>query len=214
MSEAAKKDCFGLMALNDFRKNSGFTCSFMIFAALNIAMMIIGVQNLHNCPISYMIPVYLIVAGTTSLLLLFGRLLLSHVIIPQLMTDNRVGAANEESNIAKQGNSEGDKKNLSLALYKLIKVFDSLASIFSTCWMIVGSVYVYGKFSQVSYDEYTSDSEEVTEANPLVHNPNYCDSTTLIFAFTVITIGYISLGFSILLALITCFWTGTDPEDD
>ena len=80
--------------------------------------------------------------------------------------------------------------------------------------MIVGSVYVYGKFSQVSYDEYTSDSEEVTEANPLVHNPNYCDSTTLIFAFTVITIGYISLGFSILLALITCFWTGTDPEED
>ena len=60
MSEAAKKDCFGLMALNDCRKNSGFTCSFMIFAALNIAMMTIGVQNLHSCPISYMIPVYLI----------------------------------------------------------------------------------------------------------------------------------------------------------
>ena len=80
--------------------------------------------------------------------------------------------------------------------------------------MIVGSVYVYGKFSQVSYDEYTSNSDEVTEENPLVHNPNYCDSTTLIFAFTVITIGYISLGFSILLALITCFWTGADPEED
>ena len=28
------------------------------------------------------------------------------------MTDNRVGAANEESNIAKQGNSEGDKVSL------------------------------------------------------------------------------------------------------
>ena len=55
---------------------------------------------------------FILVAGTTSLLLLFGRLLLSHVIIPQLMTDNRVGVANEESNIAKQGNSEGDKVSL------------------------------------------------------------------------------------------------------
>ena len=43
------------------------------------------------------------------MLLLFGRLLLSHVIIPQLMTDNRVGAVNEESNITNKGNSDGDK---------------------------------------------------------------------------------------------------------
>merc|ERR1719384_3113246 len=115
-------------------------------------MMIIGVQNLNDCPASHMIPVYLIVAGTTSLLLLLGRLLLSHVVIPRLMTDNRIGAVNEESNITNQGNSDGDKKNLSLALYKLIKVFDSLASIFSTCWMIVGSVYVYGKWTLVTWN--------------------------------------------------------------
>ena len=105
------------------------------------------------------------------------------------------------------------QKNLSLALYKLIKVFDSLASIFSTCWMIVGSVYVYGKFSEVKYGKFTSESEEATETDPILPDPDYCDSTTFIFAFTVITIGYISLGFSILLALITCFWTGSDSEE-
>ena len=106
------------------------------------------------------------------------------------------------------------QKNLSLAVYKVIKVFDSLASIFSTCWMIVGSVYVYGEFSKVSYEQYTTDSEEVSETNPVVIDPNYCDSTTLIFAFTVITIGYVSLALSILGALITCFWTGSDSEDE
>ena len=80
--------------------------------------------------------------------------------------------------------------------------------------MIVGSVYVYGKFSEVQYDnKFTSESGEATETDPVVLNPDYCDSTAFIFAFTVITIGYISLGFSILLALITCFWTGSDSEE-
>ena len=60
MTEGKNKDCFGLIALNDTRKKSGFTCSFMIFAALNLAMMIIGAKNLDHCPVSHMIPVYLI----------------------------------------------------------------------------------------------------------------------------------------------------------
>ena len=138
MADSDKKsDIFGLLALNDFRKKSGFTCSFLIFAALNLAMLIIGAENLDECPITHMIPVYLIgkqfrisdimfvlnrklqkiqlrkqkyynfilVAGTTSLLLLVSRLFLSHIIIPQLQKaaggGNRVGAADEESSISK-----------------------------------------------------------------------------------------------------------------
>jgi hypothetical protein len=60
MDEPKKKDIFGLLALNDFRKKSGLSCSFMIFAALNLAMLIIGAQTLDECPVSHMIPVYLI----------------------------------------------------------------------------------------------------------------------------------------------------------
>ena len=67
----------------------------------------ISIDQRKNCLIS--------VAGTTSLLLLLGRLLLSHVVIPQLMTDNRIGAVNEESNITNQGNSDGDKVLLFLS---------------------------------------------------------------------------------------------------
>ena len=58
--EKRSRDLFGLVALNDFRKQSGFTCTFMIFAALNISMVVIGGQHLNQCPVSHMIPVYLV----------------------------------------------------------------------------------------------------------------------------------------------------------
>ena len=47
-------------ALNDWRKQSGITCSFVIFAALNIAMMVVGIRNLRDCPAEKMVPIYLI----------------------------------------------------------------------------------------------------------------------------------------------------------
>ena len=56
MSEASR----GLCALNDYRKKSGLTCSFIIFAALNIAMVAVGGTAVHACPAEHMVPVYLI----------------------------------------------------------------------------------------------------------------------------------------------------------
>ena len=47
-------------ALNDLRKKSGLTCSFIIFAALNLSMLILGAYKLDECPISHMIPIYLV----------------------------------------------------------------------------------------------------------------------------------------------------------
>lgn len=32
-------------------------------------------------------------------------------------------------------------------VFLLLRVYDSLASIFSTCWLIVGAVYVYGPYA-------------------------------------------------------------------
>lgn len=233
MEESKKKDVFGLIALNDFRKQSGLSCSFMVFAALNLAMLAIGAQNLDDCPVSHMIPVYLIVAGTTSLLLLIGRLLLSHVIVPHLHKlyggNNRVGAANEETNVNEQRQADPDK-NFSLMMYKVIKVFDSLASIFSTCWMIAGSYYVYGKWHIVSWtataigDDATTEQTSVPNDNTTdiitstvtneVMDPNYCDFDTFMFAFVVITIGYVSLCISIIGAICTCYCNGSDSENE
>ncbi len=47
-------------SLNDWRKKSGITCSFVIFAALNIALMVEGIKNLHKCRVEPMVPIYLI----------------------------------------------------------------------------------------------------------------------------------------------------------
>lgn len=70
----------------------------------------------------------------------------------------------------------------------VLTIYDSFASVFSTVWLVVGSIYVYG----VSPDFHHRDSH------------NYCDYNAYMFAFVVITIGYISLGLSILAALFAC----------
>ena len=49
-----------LGGMNDWRKQSGITCSFVIFAGLNIGMMYVGINSVDKCPIEQMIPNYLI----------------------------------------------------------------------------------------------------------------------------------------------------------
>lgn len=49
-----------LGCMNDWRKQSGITCSFLVFSALNIGMMVVGIQAVHKCPVQPMIPNYLI----------------------------------------------------------------------------------------------------------------------------------------------------------
>ena len=50
----------GLELLTDWCKKSGLSCSFFIFAALNIAMVVIGADALNLCIVEPMIPIYLI----------------------------------------------------------------------------------------------------------------------------------------------------------
>ena len=109
------------------------------------------------------------------------------------------------------------QQNISMMIFKAMKVFDSLASVFSTSWMIAGSVYVYGKWSIVTWEETANSGNQnttTTDATTDVTDLTYCDYTTYIFAFVVITIGYISLCFSVLAALCTCFCRGSDSEDE
>jgi len=183
-SQAPASGCFGLCALNDYRKKAGLSCSFIVFAALNIAMVVNGARNVKGCPAETMIPVYLLVAGSTSLALLMVRLIVSHVLMPQL--------------INKQAEAPNDFPLVRYLVHGL-KVFDTLASIFSTCWLVAGSVYVYGAEIE-SYEE--------PEA------AKYCNYSTYMFAFVVITIGYVSLVLSLLAAVCSCACKNVDDEED
>jgi len=49
-----------LIEVNDWRKKSGLTCSFVVFTLLNAVMLIVGVNTMDDCPEEEMIPVYLI----------------------------------------------------------------------------------------------------------------------------------------------------------
>ena len=71
----------------------------------------------------------LAVAGSTSLALLVVRLIVSHVLMPQLV--------NHHSDISAKPGSPEDFPLVRFLVHGL-KVFDTLASIFSTCWLIAG----------------------------------------------------------------------------
>ena len=61
MSEENKfASWFSLGSIDNLRKKSGLSCSFIIFAALNIAMVAVGADTLNYCTVDYMIPVYLV----------------------------------------------------------------------------------------------------------------------------------------------------------
>ena len=49
-----------LEGMNDWCKKSGITASFVIFGALNIGMMYVGIRSVDKCPVEQMIPNYLI----------------------------------------------------------------------------------------------------------------------------------------------------------
>jgi hypothetical protein len=51
---------FGLNSVQDWRKKSGITCTFVLFAALNVAMVWVGADAVGHCPVEKMVPTYLI----------------------------------------------------------------------------------------------------------------------------------------------------------
>ena len=99
-------------------------------------------------------------------------------------------------------------------MVKAIKVFDSVASIFSTCWMIVGSFYVYGSWTIVKWVEGATGATADNPTSIATADSTYCDYGTYMFAFIVITIGYISLWISVLAAICTCFCRGSESENE
>lgn len=76
---------------------------------------------------------------------------------------------------------------------KFLRAFDSVASIFSTCWLIAGGYYVYNCYTEVNH--------HLEEEN----SPYFCDYTAYTFAFIVITIGFVSLALSVIAAICACY---------
>ena len=122
-----------------------------------------------------------LVAGSTSLALLVARLVVARVLIPKFNKSESVGQTSE----TKKSNSE----TMDMAI-KFLRTFDTIASIFSTLWLLIGSYFVYSCYDKVSHDEKDSD--------------NFCDYTAYLFAFIVITIGFVSLALSIFAAVCMC----------
>ena len=130
------------------------------------------------------------------MILLVIRLIGSHVLIPQInKIDNSVHTL-EGSN--GNGNSKEPSQNMQLAV-KAIRVFDTVASIFSTIWLIVGAVNVYKSYNDVNHHE--------------LSHENFCDYTAYTFAFIVITIGFISLVLSVIAALCACICKPSDDDE-
>ena len=75
-----------------------------------------------------------LVAGSTSLILLILRLVVSHVLIPQI---NKIDAVHTLEGSNGNGNGKEPSPTMQLAV-KGLRLFDTLASIFSTIWLIVG----------------------------------------------------------------------------
>ena len=151
-----------------------------------------------NHPESLMIEscFFVSVAGSTSLILLVVRLLVSHCLIPQI---NKIDSLNIEGGGQNQDKQPPKQVQITMQLaIKLLRTFDSLASIFSTCWLIVGACYVYSTYEIVTHH--------------VLEDDNYCEYTAYTFAFIVITIGFISLVLSMIAALCACFCKSEDED--
>ena len=77
MSEEKKFAWFSLGSMDNLRKKSGLSCSFIIFAALNIAMAAVGAEAINDCPVDPMIPIYLI--GKSNVYLNCGTFLVLEI---------------------------------------------------------------------------------------------------------------------------------------
>ena len=60
MASEGRSTFLGLSSVDDWRKKSGITCTFAIFAALNVAMVWVGADAVGACPVEKMVPNYLI----------------------------------------------------------------------------------------------------------------------------------------------------------
>ncbi|XP_040575720.1 uncharacterized protein [Lepeophtheirus salmonis] len=175
------------MTTDEIKGKLAIILSIFLFILVNSAMIIVG--SIFSCPADPMISLYLIIAGSMSISLLALRILLSHIVTPLLesctVTSEKILLNHVKDR--KVSYSVTKSKWCLKKVSDLLKCLDILASVFSTVWLIIGSIYVYGNLDL----NYVNQNEE-----------NYCDLKLYGTAFIVITIGYISLFMSTIAAFI------------
>ncbi|KAG7497659.1 hypothetical protein JOB18_002808 [Solea senegalensis] len=153
-------------------------CSKIFAVALPIAQIALGVVYLHECPKQDYIPIYLIVLGV------FGLMLSLLACLP-----------------CAQEPEDGTTNPLS----QVCKAWNSLTSLFLSCWFIAGNVWIYSIY-QPNYNKTTTDVDP------------YCNKTLYLFAFWTTTLGYILLGLILVIGCcaMCCFFLCcglSDPAD-
>uniref|UniRef100_A0A7N6AVB0 Uncharacterized protein n=2 Tax=Anabas testudineus TaxID=64144 RepID=A0A7N6AVB0_ANATE len=152
----------------------------LLGCALPIAQVAIGSVYLHDCPRQYLIPIFLIVAGVVGFVLSVLSCL----------------PCTQETN--------NDSTNSS-PLSRICIIWNSLTSLFLSCWFIAGSVWIYSIY-EPNYNKNT------TNVDP------YCNKTLYLFAFWITTLVYILLGLSLLCGccglFCLCLFGRAEPDDD
>ncbi|XP_057312620.1 transmembrane protein 272-like [Hydractinia symbiolongicarpus] len=99
--------------------------AFIIIAAIGvpIAMLIIGANNIHNCPVQDLIPIYLIVSGITAL-----------IMVPISIVCGASTKALPEENALRN------------CLSWINPFFFGLVSLFSFAWFFCGNVWVFRQY--------------------------------------------------------------------
>ena len=76
---------------------------------------------------------------------------------------------------------------------KLLRTFDTVASLFHTLWLLLGSYFVYSCYNKVTHTQVQEISENIDD--------NFCVYSAYTFAFIIVTINLISLILSFIAAL-------------
>lgn len=149
----------------------------VIGCAFNIAHIAIGAVHLDDCPRKPYIPIYLVVMGV------FGLMLSLLSCLP--CTE------------AKEGQTPS-------TLNRVCTGWNSLVSLFITCWFICGNVWVYRIYEPI-YEK---------NATTLLI---YCNKTVYLYAFWTITLVYILIGAALVggCCVLFCFFLcgRADPDD-
>merc|ERR1712178_21513 len=122
-----------------------------------IAMMYVGIKYKDDCPRQPLIPVYLIVFGTFILIKLLWT------VIQRIK-----GHINKEEEIPCEG-----------------AWHDALISFFLAIWFICGSVWIYGVYNTVDFENASDDA--------------YCNKTAYNFAFWMTSLFYLAVWIGLIL---------------
>ncbi|XP_019625264.1 PREDICTED: uncharacterized protein LOC109470676 isoform X1 [Branchiostoma belcheri] len=167
-----------------------FTCqnfSRLLSFVIILCMIIIGGVYRDDCPINYLIPVYLIVYGVFLLVPTIGSL------VHGRKDQDETGGETE-------GGGSGGLGPDELMKSPVFSCVQGVVGCFLFAWFIAGNVWVYSAYPVVNRDNTTSTA--------------YCHFVLYDFAFTVTTLVWIACALGLCAGVITVVCSvGKDGED-